>query len=278
MDTVNVRWAFNADAWQPSYEEILSASSYIQTEEKKRISKFVFQNDAKSSLIGRLMLRKFVHFATSMPYDEIEFGRDLHGKPFLLGTANTSLSFNVSHQSAYVVLAGSATHKIGIDVMKIEPPAGKNVPEFFRLMTRQFSTHEWSTVKNFPTEKEQIACFYRLWCLKESYVKNTGFGLTVPLNEISFQVKTRDLEVGKFVTDTTLIEKNVLKKDWFFEETLLDEKYAIAVSLQMKDQSKYEPVPYRFMTFEELVEGAKPLREPDSNFSVDFMNKEVKHF
>lgn len=274
----NARWAFNAKEWKPTNSEIEAASSYIQREEKERIAKFVFQDDAKSSLIGRLMLRKYIHDSTSIPYDEIRLGRDSHGKPTLLGVGDGITHFNISHQGDYVVLAGSPTHQIGVDVMKIEPPVNKNIPEFFRLMSRQFSPKEWETIRSFPSEMEQVACFYRHWCLKESYVKNTGFGITVNLAELSFCLKTPKLKVGEVVKGTVLYEKNVLKQDWVFEETLLDEKHAVAVSLRMKDESYWLPTPFKVLAFEELVSDAKPLVEPDCNFRIDFMRKKAKDF
>lgn len=276
LKAYNVRWAFNASAWKPSEQEILLASSCVQPEEKHRISRFFFQDDAKSSLIGRLMMRKFVHLSTSIPYEDIKLGRDGHGKPYLMGAGDMPLSFNVSHQGDYVVLAGSANHNIGIDIMKIEPPANKDVPEFFRLMNKQFSHHEWETIRSFPTEMEQVACFYRLWCLKESYVKNTGFGITVPLHEISFDVKTMKLEVGKFVKDTTLYERGVLKRDWVFEETLLDDKHAVAVSIQMGQGTDLPIVPFTYLTFEDIIKENKPLLESDLNFATDFLKKQFK--
>lgn len=271
----NVRWAFNASAWKPSEDQIIAASSFIQPEEKLRISKYVFQNDAKSSLIGRLMLRKYVHISTSMPYEEVRFGRDDRGKPYLLGIGDVPISFNVSHQGDFVVLAGNTSSNIGIDVMKIEPPINKNIPEFFRIMNRQFSSHEWETICSYPTEMEQVACFYRLWCLKESYVKNIGFGITVPLQEISFSIKTRKMNVGEMISDTVLYERKNLKHDWVFEETLLDEAHAVAVSSRVEGIIPAEP--YQFLIFEDLVKEAKPLCESDRKFGTDFMKKQMKN-
>lgn len=70
-----IRWAFNVLTWKPIREHI-SASSYIQSEEKERISRIIFQNDAISSLIERFMLTKYLHLITGMPYEEICCGRD----------------------------------------------------------------------------------------------------------------------------------------------------------------------------------------------------------
>ncbi|RVE47416.1 hypothetical protein evm_007926 [Chilo suppressalis] len=259
QNTYNARWAFNVSTWKPKECDILKASSLIQPEEKERISRFVFIDDAKSSLIGRLMMRKFVHMSTKIPYKEIKFGRDSHGKPYLLGTGDIPLSFNLSHQGDYVVLAGNTKQNIGVDVMKIEPPSNKNISEFFRLMSRQFSRQEWDIIKSFPTEQQQVACFYRNWCLKESYVKNTGFGITVPLQEISFVMKTLKLEAGQFVTDTVLYERGNLKNEWLFEEVLLDDKHCVAVSIKSKEATDISPEPYKFLVFEDLIKEATPI-------------------
>lgn len=269
---LNVRWAFKAAEWTPTDEQILAASTYIQNEEKDRIEKFVFQTDAKTSLIGRLMLRKFVHEATSIPYSKMRLGRDNNGKPILMDSQN-KLFFNVSHQGDLVVLAGSTEINVGIDVMKVEAPCNKDIPEFFRLMKRQFSADEWETIRSFPTEAEQIACFYRNWCLKESYVKNTGTGITVNLQDLSFNIKTRKLKVGEMVNDTELYKRRVLMKNWVFEETLLDEKHAVAVAMELEDTAKWMPTPYKFLTFEELVAGAEPLHAADTSWKFCFMNK-----
>lgn len=43
-------------------------------------------------------------------------------------------------------------------------PAGSNsIPEFFRIMTRQFTAHEWSTIQSAGSERQQLAAFYRHW-------------------------------------------------------------------------------------------------------------------
>lgn len=275
MDNSNVRWAFNASSWQPTLDQILAASSYIQQEEKERITRFVFQDDAKSSLIGRLMMRKFVHDSTLLPYENIHFQRDDRGKPYLANAGDIPINFNVSHQGDYVVLAGNTMKNIGIDVMKIEPPVNKNIPEFFRIMKRQFSETEWSKILSYPTELKQIACFYRMWCLKESYVKNIGIGITIPLDKISFSVKS-ELKVGDIVSDTTLYVNNTLKEDWLFEETLLDDRHAVAVSFQQDRNVKTSPVPYDSLSFDDIVRDARPLVEPDATFAGNFISKELK--
>ncbi|KPJ11811.1 L-aminoadipate-semialdehyde dehydrogenase-phosphopantetheinyl transferase [Papilio machaon] len=273
----NVRWAFNVCEWKPSKEELLAASSYIQPEEKDRIARFIFQDDAKSSLIGRLLMKKFVHLSANIPYELIKLGRDDTGKPYLL-ESKVLPSFNVSHQGDYTVLAGNLHTNVGVDIMKIEPPVNKNIPDFFRIMNRQFSRHEWSTIRSYPSEMQQVACFYRMWCLKESYVKNIGIGITIPLDLISFSVQT-PLKVNGIVTDTKLYLNNVLRDDWIFEETLLDEKHAVAVSLNtVGNYVTMEPQPFTLLSFEDLVREARPVYQSDARFTEDMLIKKVKEF
>jgi len=63
-----VRWATRVGSWQPSEIEWTKAASLIQPEEKERIGKFFFKKDAKSSMVGRLLIRKFLMHSTGLRY------------------------------------------------------------------------------------------------------------------------------------------------------------------------------------------------------------------
>ncbi|KAJ8950688.1 hypothetical protein NQ318_012768 [Aromia moschata] len=219
MTNGSVRWAFNFAKWNPSYSDMLLAFSCVQAEEKDRLARF----DVKSSLIGRLMMRKFVSESVGEKYNEVSFIRDDKEKPLLKRKENMpTVNFNVSHQGHYTVLAGEA-HDIGlgVDVMKLEYTGGKSLSEFFRLMTKHFSLEEWKTIREFDGEKQQITMFCRLWCLKESYVKAIGVGITI---------NTKRLSKDYIVKDTELYVRGE-KLDWVFEEMLLDDDHCVAVAL-----------------------------------------------
>ncbi|CAK1542833.1 unnamed protein product [Leptosia nina] len=277
MSLINTRWAFNVSNWKPTEEQVLAISSFIQPEEKQRISRFVFQKDAKSSLIGRLLIRKYLGAVTDIPYQNIKVGRDKLGKPYLLGGGDLAVDFNVSHQADFVVLAGNTKQKIGIDVMKTEPLVGKDVVEFFRLMRRQFTDAEWLKIESYKTEAEKLASFYRTWCLKESYVKNRGIGVAAfPLDTLSFFI-CEELKQGEIITSTKLKEKNILK-DYVFEETILDESYIVAVALENTNTYVREDAPFIFLTIDDLLNDAKSLSGPDPGFVRDFLGKKEKPY
>eukprot|EP01117_Protostelium_nocturnum_P013442 TRINITY_DN5015_c0_g1_i3.p2 TRINITY_DN5015_c0_g1~~TRINITY_DN5015_c0_g1_i3.p2 ORF type:complete len:109 (+),score=48.66 TRINITY_DN5015_c0_g1_i3:95-421(+) len=105
-----VRWAFRFSEWNPKENEWNQCLECIELKEKERIGKFKrpnkgewligrFNSDAKSSLIGRLMLRLFLlnnHFIReSNAKKEMEelLSRSQYGKPFI----NVNLLLLASH-------------------------------------------------------------------------------------------------------------------------------------------------------------------------------------
>lgn len=299
----HARWAFDLSAWRPSRADLLLATSCIQTEEKERLNKFVFRNDFDASLIGRLLMRKFVHDSTGMPYASIRFGRDARGRPHLLDIAAVSaaavaasaptmyehgLDFNVSHQGNFSVLAGhlpaASKMSIGVDVMKIEYTGGKPLAEFFRLMQRNFSTGEWANIRSQTSETAQTKSFMRHWCLKESYVKNIGVGISIDLKSIDFAVRTPELRIDSTtpVTDTKLSVSGERAIGWTFEESLLDDQHSVCVALQREpnDNSSSEECSdahkFDVISFDELMRGADPLLEADDEYCNEVLRKEYK--
>lgn len=227
MSRKGVRWVFNWAEWQPTENELARAVACVQPEEKSRIGRFVFRKDARASLVGRLLMRRFVHECTGAPYQKMSLVRNDLGKPTV---KDLPVSFNASHQGAYTVLAGEPGNlDIGVDVMNVNY-TGKSLSEFFRLMRRNFADHEWEEIDEGATEKERAATFYRHWALKESYVKALGVGITIDLGDICFRTKS-GLRVGEVVRDTTLFVGGK-RQYWTFEESMLDEKHCASVALK----------------------------------------------
>ncbi|GIY39549.1 l-aminoadipate-semialdehyde dehydrogenase-phosphopantetheinyl transferase [Caerostris extrusa] len=202
-------------------------------EEKKNVQRcyrFAFKDDCKTSLIGQLLIRKVVNEYVKIPYDKIVLSRSSSGKPYL--EQNDNFFFNVSHHGDFCVLAADYNSKVGIDVMKVKYREKRSVSEFFSLMRKQFSSHEWNFIIQPGLEKEQLGRFYRLWCLKESYVKAIGTGIVFDLQSLSFSCTTPILPQGTITTDTKLYEKGQLKPLWKFEETFLDDNHCVAVATE----------------------------------------------
>lgn len=279
----HARWAFDLAAWRPSHADLMFATACIQPEEKERLAKFVFRNDFDASLIGRLLMRKFIHNSADMPYSQIRIERDARGRPNVPLLADR-LDVNISHQGGFSVLAGycgkvASQLRIGVDAMKMEYTGGKPIAEFFRIMERNFTDNEWSYIKNAGTEAAQIHAFMRTWCLKESYTKTTGIGITADLRSIDFTCRSPVDRVDAVpVTDTIVcVAGESIRSDWRFEESLLDEDHCVCVALQREGgQQDDAAIPFEMIEFDELMTNAERLLEEDSDYCTDVMDKEYK--
>lgn len=273
-----IRWAVNLRNFRPSKEELIKAVSCVQLEEKDRLMKFHFREDFDSSLVGRLLQRKFVNDYTHLEYSDINFSRDDKGKPFLTNELSTQIRFNVSHQGDYTVLAGFVSDNksggIGVDIMKIDYCGGKSLSDFFKLMTRNFSDVEWLSIKKHSTERERLKKFMRHWCLKESYVKNIGVGITVNLQKVSFGIIEDQLTTTNIVNSTKLEVNDVPIVDWKFEEHLIDENHCLAIAISGIQNNVVSP--FRFITLQDLLENSKKVTDDDVQYCEVICNKLYK--
>lgn len=289
----HIRWAFRLANWQPDKAQIRRSFARIQRDEIDRLMKFVFLDDLKASLVGRLLIRNFVSIATGEANSRISLGRDARGKPFYCSpTGKHKLDFNVSHQGGYAVLAGwwttdreaTAVTRLGVDVMKMEYTGGKPIHEFFRLMDRNFTSEEWRYIKSTNISGEAIRRFMRVWCLKESYVKTLGVGITVDLRQINFIVKSELSVTPNEVTVSTGVALNgrtTAEDNWHFEETLLDEDHCVAVAIEgpRGDEFKACSDGFRSIDIEWLLDNIDQLtNEADigEELCAQVLQKEVK--
>lgn len=280
-----VRLAFKSGAWQPSRKEWLIGTSCVQTEEKERIMNFVFKKDAKSALIGRLLMRKVISDFTKIRYNEVILKRTDKGKPFLANDATEPslrrFNFNISHQGDFTVLAAEPELQVGVDVMKTTYPISSTVLGFFHTMRKQFTGNEWETIKSQPSEWNQLQMFYRHWCLKESYVKATGTGIGRDLQSVEFHINTKELSPQNVTSDTKFFLEEDEMDEWLFEETKLDDLHQVAVALgpshvKTKETSRMGRSSFTILQFADLVSSAIPLFSEDESDWIKFQAKKEK--
>lgn len=264
MASNRVRWVFDCSNWYPSENDWCIASRSIQPEEKERIGRFVFKRDAKRSIIGQLMIRKFLTEVTQLPWSQIKTKRDQNNKPIFEGS---NFNFNVSHDGNLVVLASEENTLVGVDIMRNCYCGGKSLNEFFRLMHRNFHINEWTYI-NKGTDVNKTNSFYRFWCLKESYVKATGTGLTTNLQKMCFVPKSK-LEKDVILNDTSLFIDGQLMSDWNFHELLYDD-YTITVCVK----GSMIPVNFKPINFQYLISNAEFITEEDKNYCKLYFKKE----
>ncbi|MGN1480405.1 4'-phosphopantetheinyl transferase family protein [Porcipelethomonas sp.] len=105
-------------------------------------------------------------------YNDDTVGFNKYGKPYL---KNSDLYFNISHCTGLAVCSIESC-ETGVDVEFI-----RNYPP--RVLNRSFSLGEIDAVKNSARPDET---FFRLWTLKESFVKALGIGISYSLKSAEF--------------------------------------------------------------------------------------------
>lgn len=97
------------------------------------------------------------------------------GKPSLADYPD--VHYNITHADG-IAAAVSCKKECGIDAERVR----KYRPN---VIKRAFSEGEKTLIENTP-EEERDLLFFRLWTLKESYVKAIGIGVSYPMNTAEF--------------------------------------------------------------------------------------------
>lgn len=275
-----------------------------------RVGHFVHQDDCKTALIGRALIRKFAAHSLNVPSNQVVFSRNSKGRPTICATYKSHFGadwpaifdFNVSHAGDYCILVGCwsqdkvenlSAMTVGADVMKIIDKTGPELERFLDLMSRRpFTKAEWNTVDQVENETQKCINFTRLWCLKESYIKSVGLGLSFGLHRLDFQtglanrftLSTERLR-SRFLLDTTVLLDGQLAKDWMFMETALDKTHLVAIgyhliqngSSEITEKFRRQVVDEHYL-FEEisidaLVDALEPLRPLDESIWTSFALK-----
>lgn len=152
-----------------------SLLSLVSAERRQQAARFVHQADAYRSVLGEALARMTLGKWTGSRPGDLVFIRNTYGKPSL--TSHPDLPFNVSHSGDWVAVISGGHAPLGVDVEKISPID-------MTIAERFFSPLESRNLAAEPAE-EQLETFYRLWTLKESYIKAIGMGLSMPLDSFS---------------------------------------------------------------------------------------------
>ena len=159
------------ELFQKSYNSI---SEY----RKQKVCRMKHPEDKIRSLGVGLLLQKAL---SDFGIDEktAVFETNSNGKPYISCSDKEAVHFNLSHSGDYAMcIIGESP--VGCDVERVRKID-------LKLADRFFAQSEKEMISNQPTEDDKINTFFRLWTLKESYVKAEGQGLSIGLNSFAVQ-------------------------------------------------------------------------------------------
>ena len=180
---------FHAEAGALSQTGRLELAALLLPEEQKRATEFVFDDARDLHIVAHALLARVLRpLVEGWP---IAFSRNAFGKPELSPPqGNPNLRFNLTHTRGFVACAVTRGRDIGIDAERIDRSI--EIDGIGRLVFAPAEL-EWLGARKGGA---QIEGFFALWTLKEAFIKALGQGLSLPLQEIVFDVDRLQLVVA----------------------------------------------------------------------------------
>lgn len=166
---------------------------------KSKVNSLRMKPDKMRSVAAWTLLEKALILENVIPangrsFTEDDFNFPEFGRPSLKNYSY--IHFNLSHSGSKVLCSVSDV-PTGCDVEKI--PSRYDTE---RIAKRFYTAAEYRYIENEADEDKKKELFYRIWTLKESYVKTTGAGLALPYK--SFSVDPTGLDTKKRMSASAL--------------------------------------------------------------------------
>lgn len=154
--------------------------SLVSRDRQKKISRYRFLKDKKLSCGAYLLLRTLL--------DEIDitnpiFKTEKYGKAYI--TNYSDIHFNMSHSGRYVACAIADT-PIGVDIEYNDSKIDLDIAQYYFFN----SEYDRITISDKPFDE-----FFNYWVLKESYMKYTGLGFNLKLDEFEIIIDDEKIQL-----------------------------------------------------------------------------------
>jgi 4'-phosphopantetheinyl transferase len=158
----------------------------LSADENERAGKFLIARTRERFVSARGILRQLLGMYLGLDPDKIDFRYGPQGKPSVLATHDSNVSFSVSHSQAMGLFAFCGGGEVGVDIEEVKADfKGMQIASHF------FSSEEIAGLAKLPPEQADKA-FFECWTGKEAYVKARGEGLSFPLRNFSIGFVNRE--------------------------------------------------------------------------------------
>ena len=191
---------YAADINELNNEEVfMSLMEEVDEERRSKVNRLIPEKGKKLSLAAGVLMRQALKAEGLTEYTIEKREND---KPYIAG--RDDIYFNLSHSGEVVVCAVSPV-EVGCDIELIKEDRPRIAQRFFTEEEQEFSSGS----------KEN---FYRMWTLKESFMKVTGKGLQLPMRDYSINMSAK-----------ITVKQNVDGRQYFFKEIFDFTGYACSV-------------------------------------------------
>src|SRR4051794_3096098 len=167
-----------AEGEEPTIER---HASLLDAAERENAGRFAFERDRRHYIAAHALLRVMLSSIVPVPPRDWRFETGLFGRPEIVPTpTDVPLRFNLSHTRGLVACCVTLRRDVGLDVEAVDRP----MPDIDEIAA-YFTQDERALLRlSAPARRYQL--FFKLWTLKEAYIKAVGKGLSVPLDSFGF--------------------------------------------------------------------------------------------
>lgn len=192
--------------------DVSESYPHLSEDRKGKVDNFRFVKDKRLSAGAYLLLKKLLN---ELNITDPIFRTGKYGKAYIVNYKN--IYFNLSHSGRFVACAISDA-EVGVDVEYNDSTIDLNIAKHY------FFNTEYESIMKSENPSDE---FFKYWVLKESYMKYTGLGFNLELDEFEIIIK----DEIKLKND-----KNNLKFNLFDIE---DYKLAICSQYDVKKVAEY---------------------------------------
>ena len=172
---------------------------------KEKIDRMVFPKDKRLS-IGAGVLLDYALTLEGISDRDIIYVQNQ--KPCL---KNSNIRFNLSH-SGNMVFCAVSDKDVGCDVEQITDID-------MQIAARFFFHEEYEAISACPDSTSRNDLFFRYWTLKESFMKVTGLGFKLNLDDFCIDLRSDGIDV----------KQSVDSRNYYFKEYTADTGYEFSV-------------------------------------------------
>ena len=154
--------------------DLSKAFRHLSDERKEKVDNFRFAKDKKLSAGAYLLLKKLLD-EENITTPTFKTGK--YGKTYIANFED--VHFNLSHSGRFVACAIS-DEEVGVDIEYNDSAIDLNIAKQY------FFNTEYENIMKSEKPSDE---FFKYWVLKESYMKYTGLGFNIELDEFEIIIK-----------------------------------------------------------------------------------------
>ncbi|MEE1155169.1 MAG: 4'-phosphopantetheinyl transferase superfamily protein [Acutalibacteraceae bacterium] len=174
---------------------------------KNKIDRLIPRKSKNLSLGAGILLDYYLR-QHKLQEKEMVYSFNQSEKPYFSNYPN--LHFNLSH-SGNIAICVFSDKEVGCDIEQIDKPLEDVAKRFF-------TENEYRYIFKNTLDSEKAERFYRIWTLKESYLKLTGKGLSGGLDSFSIKINNENNVLVEKNSNQNICKDNVSTDTVFFKE------------------------------------------------------------